>query len=172
MTGIFTTASKRAWGLIAAIGAIVFVVVSASVNVGAIRAASDQTLSLLVALAAALVVMGALTFILALRLRTQVKQVRTAIDSMAQGLCMFDAHERLVVCNTQYFQMYGLTARGDQARLDLGAGAGDARQERHVRARLHQYRRRIARRSRQGQDDDERSEIGRTGGRSRSSTTR
>ena len=27
------------------------------------------------------------------------EQMRTAINSMAQGLCMFDASERLVVCN-------------------------------------------------------------------------
>src|SRR6185369_1389985 len=38
------------------------------------------------------------------------EQVRTTIDSMAQGLCMFDAHERLVVCNAQYYQMYQLSA--------------------------------------------------------------
>jgi PAS domain-containing protein len=36
--------------------------------------------------------------------------MRSAIDSMAQGLCMFDAAERLVVCNLQYYEMYGLTA--------------------------------------------------------------
>jgi methyl-accepting chemotaxis protein len=37
------------------------------------------------------------------------EQMRTTIDSMAQGLCMFDAGERLVVCNSQYYQMYDLT---------------------------------------------------------------
>jgi len=39
----------------------------------------------------------------------EVEQIRTAIDSMAQGLCMFDAAERLVVCNAQYYKMYELT---------------------------------------------------------------
>jgi methyl-accepting chemotaxis protein/PAS domain-containing protein len=38
------------------------------------------------------------------------EQMRTAIDSMAQGLCMFDAAERLVVCNSQYYNMYELTS--------------------------------------------------------------
>jgi methyl-accepting chemotaxis protein len=38
------------------------------------------------------------------------EQMRTAIDSMAQGLCMFDASERLVVCNAKYYVMYGLTS--------------------------------------------------------------
>jgi PAS domain-containing protein len=41
-------------------------------------------------------------------LRRRNRQLRTAIDSMAQGMCMFDAAERLVVCNTQYYRMYGL----------------------------------------------------------------
>jgi methyl-accepting chemotaxis protein len=39
----------------------------------------------------------------------EVAQMRTAINSMSQGLCMFDAAERLVVCNDQYYKMYGLT---------------------------------------------------------------
>jgi methyl-accepting chemotaxis protein len=43
-------------------------------------------------------------------LRRENEQMHLAIDSMAQGLCMFDAQERLVVCNTQYHQMYELTA--------------------------------------------------------------
>src|SRR5664280_3081319 len=42
-------------------------------------------------------------------LRREIEQMHTAIDSMAQGLCMFDAAERLVVCNTQYYKMYELT---------------------------------------------------------------
>lgn len=40
----------------------------------------------------------------------EVQQVRTTIDSMAQGLCMFDTSERLVVCNAQYYKMYDLNA--------------------------------------------------------------
>ena len=42
-------------------------------------------------------------------LRRKNKQMQTAIDSMAQGLCMFDAAERLVICNSQYYKMYELT---------------------------------------------------------------
>ncbi len=40
----------------------------------------------------------------------EIEQLRTAVESMSQGLCMFDASERLVVCNSQYYKMYGLTA--------------------------------------------------------------
>ncbi len=35
--------------------------------------------------------------------------IRTALDSMTQGLSMFDASERLVVCNARYYQMYELS---------------------------------------------------------------
>src|SRR5262249_51086675 len=32
----------------------------------------------------------------------------TALNNMSQGLCMFDAEARLVVCNRRYIEMYGL----------------------------------------------------------------
>src|SRR5688572_3682666 len=41
--------------------------------------------------------------------RQEIIQLRMTTDSMPQGLCMFDANERLVVCNTQYYRMYDLT---------------------------------------------------------------
>ncbi|MGN6571099.1 MAG: PAS-domain containing protein [Pseudolabrys sp.] len=42
------------------------------------------------------------------RLERQDSQMRTAFDSMTQGLSVFDAEERLVICNAQYHRMYGL----------------------------------------------------------------
>jgi methyl-accepting chemotaxis protein len=69
--------------------------------------------TVLTAVAAAVVAQFAMCLIGAALLRHQsreIEQVRTAMDSMAQGLCMFDAAERLVVCNAQYYKMYELTA--------------------------------------------------------------
>ena len=43
------------------------------------------------------------------RLREQNLQLASALDNMTQGLCMFDASTRLIICNEQYLQMYGLT---------------------------------------------------------------
>src|SRR3974390_2558009 len=43
-------------------------------------------------------------------LQLQNGSLRHAIDSMSQGLCMFDASGRLIVSNKQYHEMYGLTA--------------------------------------------------------------
>ncbi len=66
----------------------------------------------LTAIAAAVISQFAMSLTGAMLTRHQsreVEQIRTAIDSMAQGLCMFDAAERLVVCNAQYYKMYELT---------------------------------------------------------------
>lgn len=73
----------------------------------------DMPETVLVAIIATLVALFAMGLSGALRgghVRRQNRQLRTAIDSMAQGLCMFDASERLVVCNKQYFEMYDLTS--------------------------------------------------------------
>ena len=40
------------------------------------------------------------------RASSQLRSLDAALNSMAQGLCMFDASERLVVCNSQYHNMY------------------------------------------------------------------
>jgi diguanylate cyclase (GGDEF)-like protein len=37
------------------------------------------------------------------------QQLDAALNNMPQGLSMFDSHQRLVVCNKQYTEMYGLT---------------------------------------------------------------
>jgi methyl-accepting chemotaxis protein len=48
---------------------------------------------------------------LALTRRLQIynRRARVALDNMAQGLCMFDGNERLVVCNRRYRELYRLT---------------------------------------------------------------
>jgi len=70
---------------------------------------SATTLTLIVAAVVGVLVMGLAGALLNRRKSREIEQIRTAIDSMAQGLCMFDAAERLVVCNAQYYKMYELT---------------------------------------------------------------
>ncbi len=43
------------------------------------------------------------------KLLTQNLQFDTALNNMLQGLLMFDADERLLVCNDRYIEMYGLS---------------------------------------------------------------
>ena len=40
-------------------------------------------------------------------LERQIDDLRQAVGHMSQGLCLFDANERLVVCNEQYLLIYG-----------------------------------------------------------------
>jgi len=42
------------------------------------------------------------------RARTKIRHLKDALDYMSQGLCMFDAAGRIVVCNRQYLRMYKL----------------------------------------------------------------
>lgn len=50
------------------------------------------------------------TALLSRSLQLENRRMRGAINNMAQGLCMFDGNERLVVCNHRYMQMYSLSA--------------------------------------------------------------
>jgi PAS domain S-box-containing protein len=43
------------------------------------------------------------------QLRTQYLRFNAALNNMIQGLCMFDADQRLIVCNERYLQMYGFS---------------------------------------------------------------
>ncbi len=43
------------------------------------------------------------------RLALEKQRLATAINNMSQGLVMFDAAERIVVCNDLYIEMYGLS---------------------------------------------------------------
>jgi diguanylate cyclase (GGDEF)-like protein/PAS domain S-box-containing protein len=42
-------------------------------------------------------------------LQAQLSRYKAAIDNMPQGLILFDAAEQLVVCNSRYIEMYGLS---------------------------------------------------------------
>jgi diguanylate cyclase (GGDEF)-like protein len=42
------------------------------------------------------------------KLRIRNLQFDTAINNMTQGLCFFDAEQRLIVCNNRYLEMYNL----------------------------------------------------------------
>jgi PAS domain S-box-containing protein len=53
------------------------------------------------------------------RLVEQNLRFEAALTNMAQGLVMFDADERLVVCNNKYLQMYGLSGEVVRPGLSL-----------------------------------------------------
>jgi methyl-accepting chemotaxis protein len=62
----------------------------------------------------ALVAMVAAAMVVIVCVRAQYRLLRSALNTMTQGLCMFDASARLLLCNDSYIEMYRL--RFDQAR--------------------------------------------------------
>ncbi|HUD86094.1 MAG TPA: PAS-domain containing protein [Xanthobacteraceae bacterium] len=53
------------------------------------------------------------------RRRAQSRLLRSALNNMTQGLCMFDAGARLVLCNERYLEMYGLRPEHGRAGTPL-----------------------------------------------------
>ena len=43
------------------------------------------------------------------RMAVKIRRLTSALNHMSQGLCMFDAATRIVVCNQQYLRMYNLS---------------------------------------------------------------
>ena len=112
------------------------------------------------------------------RLTLEKQRLDRAVNNMTQGLLLFDASQKLVVCNQRYIEMYGLSAEivkpGYSFRDIIAASQGHrlvpgrrrpvcrARAARHPRAQLHgrRHRRRpfdpdrqrAARRRRLGRD--------------------
>jgi len=72
--------------------------------------------------------------------------LQTALENMAQGLCMFDREQRLVMCNDRYGEMYGLgpeqirPGTSLRAILEARVAAGMSPQdgEQYVRTRLEE----------------------------------
>ena len=113
----FSHAIKRGQWLVMLAGLAAFAVSFGALIVFATdwAAAVIPTISetVLNAILAALIAQFAMSLTHVLLTRHQSReneQMHTALDSMAQGLCMFDGSERLVACNSQYYKMYGLTS--------------------------------------------------------------
>ena len=74
----------------------------------------EQTRFLIAIASLFVVVIAALLFLVVRKLsqqhRVEKQRLDTAINNMTQGLLLFDASQRLVVCNQRYIEMYGLSA--------------------------------------------------------------
>ncbi|RTE89428.1 EAL domain-containing protein [Bradyrhizobium sp. LVM 105] len=67
------------------------------------------------------------------RLSLEKQRLDTAMNTMTQGLLMFDRHERLIVCNRRYIEMYGLSTDV----VKPGAWFRDVIQHRHDTGSFH-----------------------------------
>src|ERR1017187_6779761 len=112
----FSLAGKRGRWLVTLVGLASFaasfsalIVFATGWAAAVIPTISETVLNATLSAVVAQFAMSLTSAVLIRHLRREIEQMHTAIDSMAQGLCMFDAAERLVVCNTQYYKMYELT---------------------------------------------------------------
>jgi methyl-accepting chemotaxis protein len=113
----FAATLKRRSGPVMLVGLASFAVSFATLAIfvsgwaaAVIPAISETGLTAVLAAVIAQFAMSLTGAVLSQHQSREIEQVRTAVDSMAQGLCMFDASERLVVCNSQYYKMYELTS--------------------------------------------------------------
>jgi methyl-accepting chemotaxis protein len=114
---LFSLTLKRASWLVTLVGLVAFASSFAALTIFAadwlVAIIPTIPKMVLTAILAAIIAQFAMSVAGAVLTRHQNRenaQMRTAIDSMAQGLCMFDAAERLVVCNSRYYNMYELTS--------------------------------------------------------------
>jgi|SRR5579871_883600 len=56
-----------------------------------------------------LIALAAIRLVRARALERQNQRLRTALNHMSQGLCMWDADTRLLLCNDRYVDMYGMS---------------------------------------------------------------
>jgi methyl-accepting chemotaxis protein len=108
---------SRHWGPLLAAGAAGLVLGAGSVltfghdwAVQALAQASPAAAALIVGVVCAICAMGLAAIYVILRVRAQYRLVRSALNNMTQGLCMFDHAGRLILCNERYIEMYHLPA--------------------------------------------------------------
>jgi methyl-accepting chemotaxis protein len=113
----YTIDLKRAAALAIVISAASFAVAFAILSIfgharieAALAAHGGLGLDIATATLIALIMTVGLGVILTRYQARSLGQYRRAVDSMPQALCMFDPAERLVVCNSQYYEMYKLAA--------------------------------------------------------------
>lgn len=108
--------------------------------------------TIIIALLTGLLIGGAVFFsikVVGRKFREQGLQRDAALGNMSQGLCMFDAGQRLIVCNDRYAEMYGLNEQqikpGTTLRaiLEYRVAAGNAPEntEQYIRDRLDEVSR-------------------------------
>jgi methyl-accepting chemotaxis protein len=113
--GSHLSKASRNWKLVVLAGAVGFAVGVALVFycgpnqvVAVLNAAPDWIVDLVLAAPFGLGAAALTGLFVNARRRKQARMLRSALNHMTQGLCMFDAAGRLLLCNERYLEMYGL----------------------------------------------------------------
>ena len=136
MSGHTLTKNLRQWGVVfgsglagLALGLILFSLYGLDGIFGALSAGPPVVVAVALALVLALAFMagGALFAVAQERWRNLL--ARIALNNMTQGLCMYDAAGRLVLCNVRFIEMYNLRReqlRGGMPMRELLARGAEA----------------------------------------------
>jgi methyl-accepting chemotaxis protein len=107
--------ASRHWGFVVFAGAVgfaagiaVFALCGADWVVQALTGAPVPVAAVVVALPIAFAATTLTGVFVILRIRAKYRLMRSALNNMTQGLCMFDSAARLVLCNERYIEMYHL----------------------------------------------------------------
>jgi methyl-accepting chemotaxis protein len=98
--------AAAAAGLVLGAGAVLLFGRDSAVQ--ALAQASPVVAALIVGFVCAICAMGLAAIFVILRVRAQYRLMRSALNNMTQGLCMFDHAARLILCNERYVEMYHL----------------------------------------------------------------
>ncbi len=119
----------RNWRLVALVGAagfaaglVAFLLVGANPIVRLLTEAPRPIAASVFALPFGLGAAAVAGLIVNANRRAQSRLLRSALNNMTQGLCMFDRSARLLLCNDRYIEMYGLRpehARAGTPLIDL-----------------------------------------------------
>jgi len=106
---------SRHWGPVIVAGAIGFAVGTGGFAafgrdwvVQALAQASAPAAGIVIGAIFASAAMGLTALLVIVRVRAQYRLMRSALNNMTQGLCMFDGAARLILCNERYVEMYHL----------------------------------------------------------------
>jgi methyl-accepting chemotaxis protein/PAS domain-containing protein len=91
-----------------AAGIVAFVLFGSHWLVQALSDAPELAVGVVMGVILALAVSTLTSFVVIARIRANYRQIRSALNNMTQGLCMFDGAARLILCNERYVEMYGL----------------------------------------------------------------
>jgi methyl-accepting chemotaxis protein len=91
-----------------ALGIVAFVLFGSHWLVQALSDAPGPVVGVVMGVILALAVSTLTSFVVIARVRANYRQIRSALNNMTQGLCMFDGAARLILCNERYVEMYGL----------------------------------------------------------------
>jgi len=109
-------AARRNWGLLALSALAVYAVAFEAAQM--FDPGTDTPAGFIATLTA--IAATAMTgIVLVQRLRAANARIRGALDNISQGLCMFSAKERLIVCNKKYLDMYRLSPKVVKPGLSL-----------------------------------------------------